>query len=112
MPSENEASDFGALLAGGLVGLGAGLFAASAIQTSNEKRRAEFRNQLTHALAERGVLLLSATFGRGQGNAPFWRMTLRDAVGQLWSVRVGLPEGVPPYSDEARSAVVASLEAA
>lgn len=110
--SDEDESDFGALLAGGLVGFGAGLLAASAIQSSNEKRRAAFRNQLAHGLADRGVHLLSATFGRGPGNTPFWQMTLQDALGQLWSARVSLPPEISPYSDQARDRVMAELEAA
>ena len=78
-----------------------GLSRESAIQTSNEKRRASFREALAHALSDRGVMLLSATFGRGAENSPFWRLTLQDAIGQLWSVRVPLPRDIPPYSDRA-----------
>jgi len=84
------------------------MVAASSAQAANEARRASFREHLERELEGSGLALLDLTIGRTQGNAPFWNVTLKDAAGQLRTVRVELPFGADPYGQDSRSLLLQS----
>lgn len=104
MPRKNP--DYGALLAAGLLGVGAGLLAAAAAKSSNESRREQFHARLALALAQHRLQLVSATLGRlGRGQA-FWDVAVQDQRGEFWSARVNLALGIDPYADDAQESAL------
>lgn len=102
--------DFGALLVGGLLGVGIGLMLASSTRDENERRRNEFRARLQQALYARGLALIAATLGRGPNNQAFWDITLQWPTGDVSRLRVPLPATVSPYSAEAEKFVLANVQ--
>lgn len=89
--------DFASLLTAGLHGqVDLGL-AASAYQHNAERRQA-FMAALTDALRRFNLELLSANFGRGVGNHPFWNVTLHVSSDTIRTIRVDLLPDSEPYA--------------
>jgi len=105
-------ADFGNLLATGVVSVGLGMAAASAVQAEKEARRANFRQELELSFESSGDALVDLTIGRTRGNAPFWNVTLKDGSGQLRTVRVELPAGADPYGNDSRMILLQNLSRA
>jgi hypothetical protein len=109
MPKDD---DFGALLAIGLLAVGAGLVAAAATKNTNEAKRTAFHQGLAHALLANGLVLIAVTLGRGTGNQPFWDVTVQNALAQQWTQRVPLAAGTDAYAPATRDYVVAQVNQA